>query len=419
MPLQCSRTLIQTTTAAFVAAIAPASLAGDCPDEFTPACPRWEVIETKVPPGFCGGFPPQFQVRDIDDRGVVVGSLRCGSSRHAAIWIPGEEIRRIEMPDGTIESDAVGIDAKGRIAGDLINSDSETFGWILDGDEFTLIPVADGFAEIRVEGMALDGSIAGNMIGGPPSFVFRWSDGAFDFLPAPIVGTNTTVLGMTDDGALYGRMSNWKPGVTAPVIVEGNEWKILPMPPDAIFGEVRDAETADLATGRVAFPEGVGATTIWNGDQLDVVFGDLDGPVGMSPSAIDYDGVVHAGDFTPDESDPKWMLVDGSIVATLQDLIAGLPADAEPVTWYTRGPLAIGQSLRANPNGRVIWRAMRVPGVPGDIDCDGRTGFEDLLAVVSAWSCEQSARADLDLDGVVGASDLMIVINGWNRPSGG
>lgn len=398
---------------------------GDCPDEFAAACPRWEVIETKIPPGSCDGFPPQFQVRDIDDRGVVVGSLRCGfpSSRFAAIWRPGQPIVKMEMPPGTVESEAVGIDAKGRIAGDLLmpgpEGDLAFFGWILDGDNLTLIPVPDGFIEIRVEGMALDGSIAGNLYGGQHSCVFRWSDGEFELLPTPGEGLGPIVRAMSDDGTIYGRLSNvFGPLTAAPLLIVGDEWRVLPMPEGAIWGEVQDAETATLATGRVAFREGVGATAIWSGEETNIIFGDLDGPAGLRPSSIDFDGVIHAGDITADGVRVNRMLVDSQIVSSLQRLTTGLPANAEPATWFTRGQLAVGQSVSVDPDNLVMWRAVRVAGTPGDIDCDGVTGFSDLLRLVSAWSCEKEARADLNQDGVVGSSDLTILLNAWTGPPG-
>jgi hypothetical protein len=53
--------------------------------------------------------------------------------------------------------------------------------------------------------------------------------------------------------------------------------------------------------------------------------------------------------------------------------------------------------------------------VPGDVDGDGVVGFEDILAVLSAWgACPPECPEDLDGDGMVGFSDLLLVLGNFS-----
>ncbi|MCH7849669.1 MAG: FG-GAP repeat protein [Planctomycetes bacterium] len=53
---------------------------------------------------------------------------------------------------------------------------------------------------------------------------------------------------------------------------------------------------------------------------------------------------------------------------------------------------------------------------PGDLDCNGRVGVADLLALLSTWGpCDdcQACAADLDGNCIVGVSDLLILLMNW------
>ena len=50
----------------------------------------------------------------------------------------------------------------------------------------------------------------------------------------------------------------------------------------------------------------------------------------------------------------------------------------------------------------------------GDVNADGITNVEDLLAVINAWgACPAPCNADLNGDGSVNVNDLLTVINNW------
>ena len=54
--------------------------------------------------------------------------------------------------------------------------------------------------------------------------------------------------------------------------------------------------------------------------------------------------------------------------------------------------------------------------VPADLDCDGRVGITDFLALLAAWGdCppDDECPADLDDDGRVGITDLLLLLAGW------
>jgi hypothetical protein len=51
---------------------------------------------------------------------------------------------------------------------------------------------------------------------------------------------------------------------------------------------------------------------------------------------------------------------------------------------------------------------------PGDVNGDGNTDVDDLLAVLNAWGPCADCPADLTDDDIVNVDDLLAVINGWN-----
>ena len=66
----------------------------------------------------------------------------------------------------------------------------------------------------------------------------------------------------------------------------------------------------------------------------------------------------------------------------------------------------------------IFARRIRITDarIPGDLDCDGRVGVGDLLALFAAWGpcrdCD-NCPADLDGDCTVGVSDLLILFANW------
>jgi len=54
------------------------------------------------------------------------------------------------------------------------------------------------------------------------------------------------------------------------------------------------------------------------------------------------------------------------------------------------------------------------PDVPGDVNGDGEVGFDDLLAILSAWGpCGAPCDEDLNGDGEVGFDDVLEVLANW------
>jgi hypothetical protein len=54
-----------------------------------------------------------------------------------------------------------------------------------------------------------------------------------------------------------------------------------------------------------------------------------------------------------------------------------------------------------------------LPPCPGDLDADEDVGFQDLLAILSAWGACAGCPEDITGDGAVGFADLLIVLSAW------
>ncbi|MBX3373180.1 MAG: S8 family serine peptidase [Phycisphaeraceae bacterium] len=64
--------------------------------------------------------------------------------------------------------------------------------------------------------------------------------------------------------------------------------------------------------------------------------------------------------------------------------------------------------------GAAVAAAMPAdPPCPGDIDGDGEVGFNDLLALLSAWGPCPGCPEDLDGSGEVGFDDLLALLSAW------
>ncbi len=67
-------------------------------------------------------------------------------------------------------------------------------------------------------------------------------------------------------------------------------------------------------------------------------------------------------------------------------------------------------------NFRLEGSVIQVDPCPADIDESGSVGFEDLIAVLSAWGpCNHPTHCPEDLDGggVVDLADLLIILSAW------
>ena len=49
----------------------------------------------------------------------------------------------------------------------------------------------------------------------------------------------------------------------------------------------------------------------------------------------------------------------------------------------------------------------------GDVDGDGVTNVNDLLAVIAEWGCSGTCEADITDDGLVNVQDLLELIAAW------
>jgi hypothetical protein len=89
--------------------------------------------------------------------------------------------------------------------------------------------------------------------------------------------------------------------------------------------------------------------------------------------------------------------------------IMGVPlADCNGNNVVDHVDIAQGYSSDDNANG--------IPDeceCPADVDGDGTVGFDDVLAVLSAWGPCAACPADVDDSGSVGFTDLLTVLSAW------
>jgi hypothetical protein len=68
----------------------------------------------------------------------------------------------------------------------------------------------------------------------------------------------------------------------------------------------------------------------------------------------------------------------------------------------------------AHPAGEIRGQVEFPPApCPTDVDCDGQTGFGDLLKVLADWGPCPGCVADIDGDGTIGFNDLLLTLAEW------
>jgi hypothetical protein len=94
---------------------------------------------------------------------------------------------------------------------------------------------------------------------------------------------------------------------------------------------------------------------------------------------------------------------DGTTASALEELLAPAREPGIPSAAVTDAAPAPGAAMA--PADCVACRMLR-----GDLNLDGRTGAEDMLAWVDAWSRGDWATGDIDRDGWIDERDLRIVL---------
>ena len=92
----------------------------------------------------------------------------------------------------------------------------------------------------------------------------------------------------------------------------------------------------------------------------------------------------------------------------------GEPGDSFGASLSVSGDVAFIGAPPQNAPGTVY--IFDLDPTPGDLDCDGRVGVTDLLALLVSWGpCDdcQECTADLNGDCIVGVSDLLILLMNW------
>jgi hypothetical protein len=148
-------------------------------------------------------------------------------------------------------------------------------------------------------------------------------------------------------------------------------------------------------------------------------FGDVDGDgdpdlVSASPVPLDDGGALIVQENLSDEGRlevRQWDILSGG---TMQSIRAVADVDGDG----RADVIGSGVDQPALGAGLTILRSGACPTpCPGDLDADGTTDFDDVLAMLAdtgrVGTPPLFAGSDLDRDGVVGIEDLLILLEGW------
>jgi hypothetical protein len=159
------------------------------------------------------------------------------------------------------------------------------------------------------------------------------------------------------------------------------------------------------------------------GDLVVPISGMMMGQLGIAQWVFDEPMCCFGGwmenNSNADDATFEFFGADGKLIDTV---IADIPDAAQQWTWngwqsdvpFTR-IVVTGNGLI---NGFIWYENVVADPAPlscaSDVNGDGQTGVEDLVAVVVAWGTDDAA-ADVDGNGVVGVEDLVAVVLGWGK----
>jgi hypothetical protein len=356
---------------------------------------------------------------DINESGVVVGSVISKGQYRAARWVDRElellPLPEFEVDDGVIWSFANSINSSGVVTGTIqapSGTPSAALRW--DSEGVSLVP-SDG---LETKGVSID-NLGGVLING--YFDGGWSrapavvmpDGEVNVLPVPAgLFGGASGLSMSRNGIVAGYYYGSGPG--------GFQIKAVAWP-NGVFTPLAMPEGQ-----RYAFPSGVGVNGIVFGSATDGVsavsvpgFWQLDvednlvetgslvaGPgetVELSAVSRRTSGVNigHSVAVTVDGNPVGQAITDAKGVARLAFTV---PAD------FTGSQLTVQY---VDENGAAATGVIDVETgcVPADLNCDGAVNPADLANLLANWG--SPGPGDIDGNGAVGSGDLTALLAAW------
>lgn len=394
-----------------------------CGSAFGQRCPRFEVVWYEPLPDLCAPSFTSYDLWGTDGVGVFAGATRCQDGPRRAIVVDDAGLRFVPTP---ADSRATDVNAGGRVVGFTVDHLGVVdIGWFWDGgDSVVYVPPRAPLTTTVFQHVNDDGLIAGigNVEGDPVRVAFLYDPDRDEFtifgldLPGPYV---SRVRAMAQDGTVVGEYFDgsdptW---LARPYIRHPDGSLTLPpvcpkpdMPGGIVFGfDQRSGEA--YGSCQVDFLELV--PVVWrDGDVIEFPFAD------ERQEGTGIFGRIAPGVYVGSEGLGKAIVWAFGEPRLLSDFV-------DPVS--ARSPIVSSDGFEVGADGRILAWISPVPEAygafavvrpyfdPGDLTCDRRVDFADLVAVLVHWGPvgDHSAGFDLSGDGVVDHHDLAEVLEHW------
>lgn len=301
--------------------------------------------------------PDAAHISDVNDEGIVVGSLYIGGFGWQAFrWDTGPpQLLGTVAPGNAGTSYAFGLNDAGMIVG---QSNNRAFVW-QSGVMTPILPsVSDAFE------VSNTGYVVGSLNTGDGRFAFRWQNGTFVNLGTLRGGSQSIAFGVNNAGSAVGYSAGG--GYYDAFVWTGGPMQGLPRLNGnaiSVAFAINDAnQTVGYSTAGGPFPY---SAVLWENGQVI----DLQNRVWLALN-IDLEEAF-------DINASGWILVSGT---------------------------------HFNSTHAYLIR----PAHLADVNCDGPVNIDDLVMLIGGWgSCSDSCPGDVDHNRTVNIDDLVAVITSW------
>lgn len=378
---------------------------------------------------------------------AVTAPAQC---RYSAITFRGPDIPGFGAPSTT----ATGINNHDEVVGYYFALDGPETGYFWS-EATGLVPLPYVSGGVRPTAINNAGQIVGSM-GSSPGRAFLWDGGQYIDLGIPAGGTFSQALAINNNGVVVGY---WGNGISGNPAWEGFVWENGVMTrlgpilgqPESRANDINDIGQISGAFGASLFVDFQGFVLEPDNSQhslaqfFDCAYtqysyinnkGDICcAGVSGHPSQGNFrkcafafvDGVVFNIPALPGYRDvfPRAIDESGTIIGECTNLGSqpfiwrdGITQDLESLI---ESPQHITQLVphQFNQSGKIVGSCNRggilltpIPK-PGDLNGDCSVDVEDVLLLLSNWSCAGQCAGDLDHNGVTEISDLAILLANW------
>ena len=361
----------------------------------------------------------------------------------------------IPKPPGWLANPASSINNLGQVSGRLEGAGDSyrVYTWsAATGTD--VLPLLPGIISMNSAFINDAGVVAGNMYSNTRWYMYLRSDGVYTTIPLPTWANQVYVSGITNEGRVYGTITNNGTGMTHPFIWFDGEWNDVG---NLVAGESSESEGLS-ATGRLVGTASniVNSMSVKTAFELNgMQFAFLDQPAGSSYAYGCNNNELAVGIYWQSQG----AAVLGAIWRTGQPVELTPPPtrfgrqywfdanDAGRVVGYIRGDLDRANVWQAgqtrplndmiippppypvtfvtaiNKSGQIAANTDRGAGLltphwlPGDLNGDCHVTLDDLVLVLMNFGLPVGTYplGDADLDGSVGLTDLAVVLSHWGE----